>query len=175
MADHARREDRSGSAVSDRWKYGLWAVLSGLAALVIVYVAALVRYSSPADVAALLGPALATIGTLTAAYFGIQAGAAGKEEADAAKDAAHVEAMRFAAIADPDRAALLLGMSGHPDGPDGPNGGSGPAATSAATETSSDAPDVMGWELAEETAPPVPVVHNTEEIPPPQRRAAGES
>jgi len=171
MTEQTRRDNRSGNLASDRWKYGLWAVLSGLAALVLVYVAALVRYSSPADVAPLLGLALATIGTLTGAYFGIQAGAAGKEQADAAKDAAHVEAMRFAAIADPDRAALLLGLPTHPDGPDQPDGGGGPAGDTTASETD----EVLGWALAEEDPPPEAAVQQTSETPPPRERSAGES
>jgi len=172
MPDHARDDDRSTQAVSDHWKYGLWAVLSGLAALVIVYVAALVRYSSPADVAPLLGPALATIGTLTAAYFGIQAGSAGKEQADAAKDAAHIEAMKFAAIADPDRAAQLLGLPAHPGGPDGPNGGGGHAA--AAPETAASSDEVREWTLVEDDPTPTTAAHETSEIPQQSRGSAGE-
>lgn len=106
-----RRSTAARSNGVDRWRYGLWAVLAGLVALIVVFVAALVRYPAPGDAAAATAPALTAIGTLTAAYFGIQVGAAGKEQSDNARDAAHSEAMRFAALADPEKAAAMLRLT----------------------------------------------------------------
>jgi hypothetical protein len=163
----------------DRWKYGLWAVFGGFGALIIIYIATLIRYPTPADAAAFMGPAVAAIGTLTAAYFGVQAGSAGKEQSDASKDAAHHEALRFAAIADPDRATRLLGLG--PD--DGGGGGGGPAA--AATYTLKGAkgtrpPDkgdrVLTWGEEDEPPPTAPKVTNAPERQAPLKaRAAGSS
>ena len=51
-----------------------------------------------------------TIGTLAAGYFGVQTGAAGKERADQATREAHAEAVRWAAVADPQMARKMLGL-----------------------------------------------------------------
>jgi hypothetical protein len=96
---------------SMRWKYGLWAVFAGLAAICVVAVVGVLRYSTPGDAAAAIAPVVAAISALTGAYFGVQIGSAGKEQSDAARDAAHSEAMKFAAIADPKMAQHLIDMS----------------------------------------------------------------
>lgn len=100
---------------SPRWKYGLWAVFAGLAAICIVAVVGVLRYSAPSDAAAAIAPVVAAISALTGAYFGVQVGSAGKEQADAALHSAHTEAVRFAAIADPWMAQQVLGMSPRSD------------------------------------------------------------
>jgi hypothetical protein len=107
---------RTGSGdPSPRWKYGLWAVFAGLAAICIVAVVGVLRYSAPSDAAAAIAPVVAAISALTGAYFGVQVGSAGKEQSDNARDAAHNEAVKFAAIADPWMAQQVLGMSPRSD------------------------------------------------------------
>jgi phage tail tape-measure protein len=99
------------STDQSRWKFGLRAVLGGAIAIVAVTALAIFTYSDAAAVGTAIGPAVAAIGALTGAYFGIQAGSAGREEADAARSEAMSQALRFAAVADPDRALAVIGLS----------------------------------------------------------------
>ena len=121
----------NAGAPSPRWKYGLWAVFAGLAAICVVSVVGVLRYSTPSDAAAAIAPVVAAISALTGAYFGVQVGSAGKEQSDAARDAAHSEALKFAAIADPQMAQDLIDMAGRQ------RYASGPAATAASAPGSS--------------------------------------
>lgn len=114
---------------SARWKYGLWAALSGIGAIGVCFVVAILRYPTAQDAAAVTGPVVAAIGTLVGAYFGIQAGSAGREASDAARDEAHEQAVKLAAIADPDAASAVLGLDVKRPGPSG--GGAGPVVAGA--------------------------------------------
>jgi hypothetical protein len=105
MPDRAEADMRYGIA---RWRYGLYAVLAGMAALVLVFFFAIYRLPDAGSAAAAMGPVLAAIATLAGAYFGIQAGAAGKERSDQAAYEAHSQAVQLAAIADPAQAAAVL-------------------------------------------------------------------
>ncbi len=70
-------------------KYGYQIVLAGLALVTVLYVATIVVFAilTPDNLAnnvvASMGAITGVIGSLVAAYFGLQAGAAGKEAADA--------------------------------------------------------------------------------------------
>jgi hypothetical protein len=108
----------------NRWKYGLWALLGGIGALSLTYILTIYRFPVAADVATAIAPISTTIGSLAGAYFGIQAGSAGKQQSDDAKDAAHRDALRFAAIAEPTAAANLLGITTGPPAPGGSAGSS---------------------------------------------------
>jgi hypothetical protein len=114
-----------------RWKYGLWAVFAGLATICIVTVVGVLRYPAPSDAAAAIAPVVAAISALTGAYFGVQVGSAGKEQADAARDAAHSQAVKFAAIADPWMAQQVLGMSPRSESTVPPSAPEGPAGSTA--------------------------------------------
>jgi hypothetical protein len=134
--------NQPGSAGSVlRWKYGLWAVFAGLLAICVVAVVGVLRYSTPSDAATAIAPVVAAISALTGAYFGVQIGSAGKEQSDAARDAAHSEAMKFAAIADPRMAQQLIEMS-----PGTAQYGSGRTTTATASDAARPG-----------TAPPGPV------------------
>ena len=67
---------------AERWKYGLWVVFAGLAVILAAFGAALVAFSEAADVSTALAPVTGVVGTIVGAYFGVQAGAAGKEKAE---------------------------------------------------------------------------------------------
>ncbi|MBV9312254.1 MAG: hypothetical protein JO100_00670 [Pseudonocardia sp.] len=93
-----------------RWRYGLIALCVGLGILLLAYFVTIFRYPVASDTATAIAPMATVVGSLAGAYFGIQVGAAGKDKADAARDSAHNEAIRWAALADPDKAAELLGI-----------------------------------------------------------------
>jgi threonine/homoserine/homoserine lactone efflux protein len=77
--------NRLGGTSTDeagRWKYGLWVVFAGLAVILVAFGAALLAFSEAADVSTALAPVTGVVGTIVGAYFGVQAGAAGKEKAE---------------------------------------------------------------------------------------------
>ncbi len=96
-----------------RYLLGLWVVLAGLAAVVIVFALALWRYSnSPQNVVAVVGAATGVIGTLVAAFFGIQegtrAGAAGRAESEQARTEVTRLALTMASMTPPEDARLIV-------------------------------------------------------------------
>jgi uncharacterized protein YacL len=97
-----------------RWRYGLIAVLGGLVAIVVVLLVAVWRFNQAGDVNSVLGSVITAISTLVAAYFGVQIGSAGKEEADRARNTAHEQALSLAAAAEPATAVKIVG---EPSGP----------------------------------------------------------
>lgn len=125
--------DDDGSSL--RWKYGLWAVFAGLAAICVVAVVGVLRYSTPSDAATAIAPVVAAISALTGAYFGVQVGSAGKEQSDAARDAAHSEALKFAAIADPQLAQQLIDPPSPTPPPSYRSSGTPPAGAPGATSS----------------------------------------
>jgi hypothetical protein len=83
----ANRSGGTGTDDAGRWKYGLWVVFAGLAVILAAFGAALVAFSEAADVSTALAPVTGVVGTIVGAYFGVQAGAAGKEKAELAHHA----------------------------------------------------------------------------------------
>ena len=93
-----------------KWKYGLIAVIAGLLAIVLVVIVAMFRYPS-AEVNNVVGTALGAIGTLVGAYFGVQVGSAGKDQAEKAKDKATERSVQLAAAVPEDRAVPIVTAS----------------------------------------------------------------
>jgi hypothetical protein len=80
------------------YKYGFWVALAGIAAIVTVFLVALVRLTASGDVATAASAMFAATGTLAGAYFGFHAGSAGRVAAEQARQAAeddrHMEAQK---------------------------------------------------------------------------------
>ncbi|GAA4910295.1 hypothetical protein EV188_10154 [Actinomycetospora succinea] len=113
-----------GGSGSDRWRLGLYAVLGGALLITLIAVVALIRYPVAADAATATAPFVAAIGTITGAYFGIQAGSANQDQTHQAMvDASH-RAEKWAALADPTVAAAVYDVPApspeRPAPPDGP-------------------------------------------------------
>jgi hypothetical protein len=98
----------SGSADEMRVKYGFWLVLSGLVIMGIVFVVAILKWTAAADVAAAVGSLTGVVGTIVGAFFGVQAGASGKEKAEAARVIAENKAVHLAAELPPGAAQRVL-------------------------------------------------------------------
>ena len=73
-------QNDGGGPPYHRWRYGLWAVLGGFAAILIAFGIAVFRFGTAADAVAVSAPVIGAIGTLAAAYFGVQAGSAARED-----------------------------------------------------------------------------------------------
>lgn len=67
---------------ADRWKYGLVAIGMGLLVLLLCFGIAVWKYKTAADAGAVLAAVTGTVGAIVGAYFGVQAGSAGKEQAE---------------------------------------------------------------------------------------------
>ena len=130
-----------------RWRYGLWAVLGGSGVILLVCAIAILKYDTARDVGTAVGPAIAAIAALTGAYFGVQAGSAGRDAAEASRDQAQIQALQFAAVADPERALAVLQI-GHPL-PPGDGGGGGPGPTTGASAVGK-TDEVLDWDIVEE-------------------------
>ncbi len=92
----------------DHWTLGLLAVVIGVTAILVSLFFVMQNFESAADVGAVLGVVTSSVGTIVAAYFGMQVGSAGKEKADenaananAAALEAQRQATRLAAFVDP--------------------------------------------------------------------------
>jgi hypothetical protein len=111
MAD----EDTSGAP-----NYGFWAVIGGLAVLVIIGGVAIGRYSAAADAAGLIGAAGAVVGTVVGAFFGVHAGSAASQQAQAAANDQHQAAVAQATQAQQDamRSALRAAIAIQPGTPE---------------------------------------------------------
>src|SRR5258706_5586879 len=96
-ADGASTNDNS----SARWSYGIVAVALGIIAIVASLWIVVDNFTKAADVGSVLGIVVAPIGTIVGAYFGVQAGAAGKDKADANAKDANNKAIALAAGLDP--------------------------------------------------------------------------
>jgi hypothetical protein len=90
-----------------KWKYGLAAVYAGIGAIVLLVIVAMFRYPA-GDVNNVVGTSLGAIGTLVGAYFGVQVGSVGKEQAERAKDEAHEQAVKLAAVAPEEKAQAII-------------------------------------------------------------------
>ncbi len=109
MADPAPGDDGDQPPEpAKRWLYGLVAVGLGLGAILIALLIVASQFDTASDVGAVLGVIVAPIATIVAAYFGVQAGSAGKEASDKNARAANDKAIAFAAAADPVMAQQML-------------------------------------------------------------------
>jgi hypothetical protein len=78
LADGAMAE-----ADMTRIKYGAWLIGAAFVLLGVVFVIAVWRYQTAADVVAVVGSVATVAGTILGAFFGAQVGSAGKEAAEA--------------------------------------------------------------------------------------------
>jgi hypothetical protein len=99
--DEAGRSGAPDPDATARWRYGLIVVVVAIAAIVVIFLIAAIRYPTAADGVALVSSVATAISTLAAAYFGIQVGSAGKEAAEKKKDEAKDVAIALAADAPP--------------------------------------------------------------------------
>jgi ABC-type nickel/cobalt efflux system permease component RcnA len=68
-----------------RIKYGFRIVIIGLVLVAVVFLAAIVKWTTASDVAAAVSSVTGVVGTIIGAFFGVQVGSAGKEKAEAAR------------------------------------------------------------------------------------------
>ena len=106
------------NAAEVRAKYGVTVVLSGFAVVLAAFGIAVLAFDVANDVSTALAPITGVIGTIVGAYFGVQVGASGKEESDAARTKAEDEAKKLATVAPPKAAAEILGVNTSSWGPD---------------------------------------------------------
>ena len=102
--------DSNGGADPTRLKYGYYIVIGGLITVVALYIATIAIFASltPDNVAnnvvACMGAVTGVIGSLVAAFFGVQLGASGKEASDArATKQAALASAAMGQIEDPNR------------------------------------------------------------------------
>ncbi len=100
--------DGSGVAELTRVKYGAGLILAAFVFLIIVLIVALAKFDTVTDVTALVGAFTGVVGTLVGAFFGVQAGAAGKDKAEADRDKANQLAQRALARLPSDQAQGLV-------------------------------------------------------------------
>jgi hypothetical protein len=93
-----------------RIRYGFWLSAIGLGIVGAVFIVAVMRWPAAADVSAVVGSVTGVVGTIVGAFFGVQVGSAGKEQAEAARKGAEERALRLAAAMPPDAAARVLGV-----------------------------------------------------------------
>jgi len=91
-----------------RWIYGAGVVLLGLVVVALVFVVAALRFDKAADVSTAVGSVTGVVGTLVGAYFGVQAGSAGKDKSEAARKVAEDRALHLAARLNPADATSAL-------------------------------------------------------------------
>ncbi len=96
----ARQSGPDGQKPKDRWAYGLIAVGLGLLAIVLAFFIVASRFNAAADVGSVLGIVVSPIATIVAAYFGVQAGSAGKETAEQNAKEANDKAIALASVDD---------------------------------------------------------------------------
>ena len=101
--------DKSHDSQSVAW--GAWVVISGLAVVLAVALFAINRWTDTKDVTAVIGSVTGVVGTLAGAYFGVHAGQAGRDRAEARKDEAQQQATKLAAALDPSVAARIMNLN----------------------------------------------------------------
>jgi hypothetical protein len=90
-----------------RIKYGFWIVFLGLVVAAAVFFGAIFHWTAAADVATAVGSVTGVIGTIVGAFFGIQAGSEGKEQAETARVKAETNAFQIALALPPNVAAQV--------------------------------------------------------------------
>jgi hypothetical protein len=91
-----------------RVKYGFWIVLVGIVIVGAVFIVAILKWTTAADVATAVGSIAGVIGTIIGAFFGVQVGSSGKEKAEADRNTAQNMARDLAAALDPNVAKSVL-------------------------------------------------------------------
>jgi len=97
-----------GTADEKRVIYGFWIVLFGLFVVGVVFIVAILKWTTAADVATAVGSLTGVVGTIVGAFFGVQAGASGKEKAETARALAEDKAVRLAAELPPEAVKRAL-------------------------------------------------------------------
>ncbi|MEV5407687.1 hypothetical protein AB0K60_02455 [Thermopolyspora sp. NPDC052614] len=90
-------ERTAAEADAARWRYGFFIVLAGL---VVVLVGFTVSVLNSGEVATMFAGVCGVVGTIIGAYFGVQAGQAGKDRAEAELRRVNDMAIRMAAYID---------------------------------------------------------------------------
>jgi hypothetical protein len=93
-----------------RAKYGVTVVLAGLGGTLVAFGLALLAFDTASAVSAALAPITGVLGTIVGAYFGVQVGASGKAESEAARTKAEDDAKKLAAVAPPEAGLAALGV-----------------------------------------------------------------
>jgi type IV secretory pathway TrbF-like protein len=99
-------ERTAAEADAARWRFGFYVVLAGLLVVLIGFVVAVFQSG---EVATLFAGVCGVVGTIIGAYFGIQAGQAGKDRAEAELRRVNDMAIRMAGYADPALIDRVLG------------------------------------------------------------------
>ena len=106
--------DKNSAVQTDqlRIKYGFWVVFIGLIVVVVVSLVAILKWTTAADVTAVVGCVTGVVGTVVGAFFGVQVGSAGKEKAESERKVAQDKVEALASALNPDIAAKILGPFG---------------------------------------------------------------
>jgi len=82
---------------------GFWMVIAGLVTILVALWFVVGKFTTAADVTAVLGPITTAIAGLVGAFFGVNLGQQGKAEADKQRDLAQKRAEFYSAHLDPAR------------------------------------------------------------------------
>ena len=82
---------------TERIRLGFWLIIIAFAFIGLVVLVATLKFSASSDVVAVVGSVTTAAGTLAGAFFGVQAGASGKQQAQHDATEAH---KRLAAVLD---------------------------------------------------------------------------
>lgn len=93
-----------------RAQYGVWVVLAGFAVVFLSFGVAVLAFSNASGVSTALAPITGVVGTLVGAYFGVQAGASGKKDAENARAKAEHQVKQLAVVAPKEEGAEILGV-----------------------------------------------------------------
>jgi len=98
------------SSDASKTKYGFYMIVIGFAFVFAALVFSVLHYSDVKDATAAVGSISGVIGTLAGAFFGVHAGAAGKDKAEAERQQAQQKVERLAAMLSPNDAVRALQM-----------------------------------------------------------------
>ena len=82
----------------------------GLIVRVVVSVIAILKWTTAADVTAVVGSVTGVVGTVAGAFFGVQIGSAGEEKVESERKVAQEKVERLASVLSPDIAVKILGQ-----------------------------------------------------------------
>jgi hypothetical protein len=88
--------------------YGFLIIISGFAVVLAIFLVSLKQWTDVKDVTTAVGAVTGTVGSLAGAFFGVHAGAAGKEKAEQQRDAVQNKVERLAALMEPALAAKAM-------------------------------------------------------------------
>jgi hypothetical protein len=94
----------------EQWKYqyGFWVIIAGFVLVAGVFVAAIMKWAKAADVTMAVGSITGFVGTAVGAYFGFNAGSAGKGKAESRASKAEERVMHLAGMLEPAVAKGIL-------------------------------------------------------------------